>query len=178
MRFLVPKQLVTDLSRDARPVLGLVTYTAMPAVERSPRRSVSSWSNPNHLESHMKRILLISALTFGCSAAFAQMHSQPMQPASPPASQPTVQVVQLASGPIGEPQPGEHRMHHIPPEIAAACEGKPVGTKVDVTFRDGNTRNIECGVHPHFHHPHFGPVEAAASGPAGQGAPGNPAPAQ
>ncbi|WP_323046530.1 hypothetical protein [Paraburkholderia sp.] len=36
---------------------------------------------------------------------------------------------------------------HGNPAIAAACEGKPVGTKVSVTFRDGQPHEIECGMH-------------------------------
>jgi hypothetical protein len=113
----------------------------------------------------MKRTLLISALMLGCTAACAQAQSQPMQPASAPAP--------LASQPGGPPF-GWHRPHRIPPEIEAACQGKSVGTKVDVTFRDGDTRSIECGVfrHPHFHRPPGAPASGVPGGPG----PGNPPP--
>jgi hypothetical protein len=117
----------------------------------------------------MKRILLISALMVGSTAAFAQAHSQPMQPASGPVAQPTAQMAPASTvvGQVQPGQPGEHRVFRIPPAIEAACQDKPVGTKVDVTFRSGKTRTVECGVHPHFHHPHFPPAsEAGASAPA------------
>jgi hypothetical protein len=41
----------------------------------------------------------------------------------------------------------EDRHGHGP--VAAACEGKAVGTPVTVTFKDGQTRTVECGVHHH-----------------------------
>lgn len=44
---------------------------------------------------------------------------------------------------------GGERPHGPPPEIVAACSGKPTGTQVSVTFRDGKSRTITCGEHHH-----------------------------
>jgi hypothetical protein len=45
---------------------------------------------------------------------------------------------------------------HEPPVVLRACQGRPPGTQVQVTFPDGRTRFFECwGQHPH----HFGPNE-------------------
>lgn len=78
----------------------------------------------------MKKVVLASLLMLAASWAGAQ--SMPLQP---------------AAGIQGMEHPGGE--HHMPPEIAAACAGKAVGTQVSVTFRSGRTRSIECGVHHH-----------------------------
>jgi hypothetical protein len=54
--------------------------------------------------------------------------------------------------------------YHRKPEIAAACEGKAVGTKVSVTFKDGQSREIECGMH-HHHHQEEGGASGASVQP-------------
>jgi hypothetical protein len=41
--------------------------------------------------------------------------------------------------------------HHANPAIAVACAGKPIGTPVTVTFHNGKTRTIECGIRHHHH---------------------------
>jgi hypothetical protein len=51
---------------------------------------------------------------------------------------------------------------HGNPAIAAACDGKPVGTKVSVTLRDGQPHEIECGMH-HRPQPQDGGNSGAAN---------------
>jgi len=73
----------------------------------------------------MKKVLFVYLLLVACSVAHAQSQS---------------------AGDDGE------GMHHGHSPIAAACEGKPVGTEVPVTFKDGKSHTIQCGVHHHHHH--------------------------
>jgi hypothetical protein len=42
---------------------------------------------------------------------------------------------------------------HEPPIVLRACEGRPPGTQVQVTFPDGHTRFFECWGHHHHVHP-------------------------